>query len=66
LINRLTDSTQRLEPPLATLTLIKEVPDSLFDQVNSTLITPLASSCSTCFLKSGGSVTSMAGLLISF
>jgi hypothetical protein len=38
LINGLTDSPERIEPPLATLTLIEEVPDSLSDQVVGTLI----------------------------
>jgi hypothetical protein len=37
-IDGLTDSTERIEPPLATLTLIEEVPDSLFDQFVATLI----------------------------
>ena len=31
-INRLTDSPERIQPPLATLTLVEEVPDRLFDQ----------------------------------
>jgi hypothetical protein len=54
LINSLTDSTERIKPPSATLTLVKEVPDS-----------PLAAgeSCSTCLFKSAGSVTSIARLL---
>jgi len=38
LINRLADSTERIEPLLATLTLVKEVPDSLFDQFIAALI----------------------------
>jgi hypothetical protein len=33
LINSLTDSTERIKPPLATLTLVKEVPDSPFNQL---------------------------------
>src|SRR5207253_1232169 len=32
LINGLTDSPERIEPPLASLTLVEEVPDSLLDQ----------------------------------
>src|SRR5437899_1537639 len=32
LINRLADSAERVEPPLTTLTVVKEVPNSLFDQ----------------------------------
>ncbi|HEU0141732.1 MAG TPA: hypothetical protein VFQ79_18565 [Bryobacteraceae bacterium] len=32
LINGLTDSPEGIEPTLPTLTLIKEVPDRLFDQ----------------------------------
>jgi hypothetical protein len=31
-INRLTDSPERIEPPLATLTLVEEAPNRLFDQ----------------------------------
>ncbi|MEK7996864.1 MAG: hypothetical protein AAB403_23930 [Planctomycetota bacterium] len=42
LIDGLTDSPERMEPPLATLTLVKEVPDSLFDQFIGALI-PAAS-----------------------
>jgi len=42
LINSLTDSTERIEAPLATLTLFQEVPDSLFDQFIATPI-PAAS-----------------------
>ena len=38
LINCLTDSAESIEPPLATLTLIEEVPDSLSDQVVCALI----------------------------
>ena len=38
LINGLTDSPERIEPPLATLPLLKEVPDSLFDQFIAALI----------------------------
>jgi len=38
LIHGMTDSTQRIEPLLATLTLIKEVPDSLLDQFIAALI----------------------------
>jgi hypothetical protein len=38
LINRLTDSAESIEPPLATLTLIEEVPDSLSDQVVGALV----------------------------
>jgi hypothetical protein len=38
LIDCLTDSAQSIEPPLATLTLIEEVPDSLSDQVVGALI----------------------------
>ena len=37
-INRPTDSPERIESPLATLTLIEEVPDSLSDQVVGALI----------------------------
>jgi hypothetical protein len=40
LINGLADSPERIEPPLATLTLVKEVPDSLFDQFIGTSIPP--------------------------
>jgi hypothetical protein len=36
LIDRLTDSAEGIEPPLATLTLVEKVPDSLFDQVIGT------------------------------
>jgi hypothetical protein len=57
-INRLTDSLERFEAALATLALVKKVPDSLFDQFLAALILPLASSCSTCLFKSGGNVTS--------
>jgi hypothetical protein len=32
LIDRLTDSAEGIEPPLAALALVEEVPDSLFDQ----------------------------------
>ena len=39
LIDGLTDSPERIEPPLATLTLVKEVPDSLFDEFIGTLVT---------------------------
>ena len=38
LIDCLTDSAESIEPPLATLTLIEEAPDSLSDQVVGTLI----------------------------
>jgi hypothetical protein len=38
LINGLTDSPERIESPLATLTVIEEVPDSLSDQVVGALI----------------------------
>jgi hypothetical protein len=38
LIDRLTDSAEGIEPPLATLTLVEEVPDSLFDQFIGTSI----------------------------
>jgi hypothetical protein len=38
LINSLTDSTERIKPPLATLTLVKELPDSLFNQRIAALI----------------------------
>jgi hypothetical protein len=37
LINRLADSAERVEPPLAALTLIEEAPDRLFDQFIGTL-----------------------------
>jgi hypothetical protein len=37
-INRLTDSPESIEPPLATLTLVKEVPDRLFDQFIAALV----------------------------
>jgi hypothetical protein len=33
LINCLPDSPERFEPPLATLALVKKVPDSLLDQL---------------------------------
>jgi hypothetical protein len=33
LINGLTDPSERIEAALATLTLVKEVPDRLFDQL---------------------------------
>jgi hypothetical protein len=39
-IDGLTDSTERIQPPLATLTLIEEVPDSLFDQLVAALVPP--------------------------
>jgi len=32
LINRVTDSAESIEPLLATLTLVEEAPDGLFDQ----------------------------------
>jgi hypothetical protein len=32
LINLLTDSTESIEPPLATLALVEEAPNRLFDQ----------------------------------
>jgi hypothetical protein len=38
LIDRLTDSAEGIEPPLATLMLVEEVPDSLFDQFIGTSI----------------------------
>jgi hypothetical protein len=38
LIDRLTDSAEGIEPPLATLTLVEEVADSLFDQFVGTPI----------------------------
>jgi hypothetical protein len=38
LIDRLTDSAEGIEPPLATLTLVEEVPDGLFDQFIGTSI----------------------------
>jgi hypothetical protein len=38
LIDRLTDSAEGIEPPLATLALVEEVPDSLFDQFISIAI----------------------------
>jgi hypothetical protein len=38
LIDRLTDSAEGIEPPLATLTLVEEVSDSLFDQFIGTSI----------------------------
>jgi hypothetical protein len=38
IIDGLNDPTERIEPPLAPLTLIEEVPDSLFDQFVATLI----------------------------
>jgi len=38
LIDRLTDSAEGIEPPPATLTLVEEVPDSLFDQFIGTSI----------------------------
>jgi hypothetical protein len=38
LINRLTDSAESIEPPLATPTLVEEVPDSLSDQVVGALV----------------------------
>jgi hypothetical protein len=44
LVNGLTDSPERIEPPLAALTLIEEVPDSLFDQFIPALI-PAAGEC---------------------
>jgi hypothetical protein len=37
-INRLTDSLERFEATLATLALVKKVPDSLFDQFLAALI----------------------------
>ena len=37
-IDGLTDSTERIEAPLATLTLVEEVPDRLFDQFIGALI----------------------------
>jgi hypothetical protein len=39
LINSLTDSAERIEPPLATLTPAKEVSDRLFDEFIGTLVT---------------------------
>jgi hypothetical protein len=38
LIDRLTDSAEGIEPSLATLALVEEVPDSLFDQFIGTSI----------------------------
>jgi hypothetical protein len=38
LIDRLTDSAEGIEPLLATLTLVEEVADSLFDQFIGTPI----------------------------
>ena len=38
LINRITDSAESFEPPLATLTLVEEVPDRLFDRFVAALI----------------------------
>ena len=38
LVDGLTDSTERLQPPLATLTLAQEMPDSLHDQLIAALI----------------------------
>jgi hypothetical protein len=38
LIDLLADSAEGIEQPLATLTLVEEVPDSLFDQVIGTSI----------------------------
>ena len=40
LVNGLTDSPERIEPPLATLTVFEEVPNGLFDQIIATLISP--------------------------
>jgi hypothetical protein len=37
-INRPADPAERIEPPLSALTLVEEVPDSLFDQLIGTLI----------------------------
>jgi hypothetical protein len=37
-INRPADSAERIEPPLSALTLVEEVPDSLFDQLIGTLV----------------------------
>jgi hypothetical protein len=39
-IDGLTDSRERIQPPLAALTLIEEVPDSLFDQLVAALLPP--------------------------
>jgi hypothetical protein len=38
LIDRLTDSAKGIEPPLAALALVEEMPDSLFDQFIGTSI----------------------------
>src|ERR1039457_4089680 len=38
LIARLSDSPERIEPPLAALTLVEEMPDRLFDQFAGALV----------------------------
>ena len=37
-VDRMADPAERIEPPLSTLTLVEEVPDSLFDQFRGALI----------------------------
>lgn len=64
LINGLTYSPERIKPPLATMALVKEVSNRLFDQFVTASIVALASSHSTCCVKSAGSVTSMTVSLL--
>jgi hypothetical protein len=40
LIHGLADSAERIQPPLATLALVQEMPDSLFDQLVAALVPP--------------------------
>jgi hypothetical protein len=65
LINRLADSPERIEPLLATLARVEEVSNRLFDQFVTASIVAVTSSCSTFFVKSAGSVTSMTVSLYS-
>jgi hypothetical protein len=64
LIDRLADSAKRVQKPLAPQALFEEVANGLPDQVIATLIGPLASSCSTCFLESAVSSRSSFDLTV--